>query len=118
LEILREIGGLCRNPQAAELVPSASYCAQANIDFCIAHPYLVCLFVSSDSAAAYAAIDPIANAQRSQSVSAEGPFALRFIQRSTQAIDVESDRPNAFSPREKDPGKDSVTHRDTRSATS
>jgi hypothetical protein len=30
---LRAIGRLCRNARAAELVPSASHCAQANLDF-------------------------------------------------------------------------------------
>ena len=33
LGVLREIGRLGRNAQAAELVPSASHCAQANLDF-------------------------------------------------------------------------------------
>jgi hypothetical protein len=33
LGVLSETGRLCRNAQAAELVPSASHCAQANLDF-------------------------------------------------------------------------------------
>jgi len=56
---------------------------------------------SANGDEAYAAIDPIAKAQRSQSVSAEDASVLQLIQRSASAIDGESDRPNAFSPRDK-----------------
>jgi hypothetical protein len=41
-EYFVEVGRLCRNGQAtAEFVPSACHYAQANVDFCIAHPSFV-----------------------------------------------------------------------------